>query len=108
MVPSPQSGTGCHARSLQDGQNSFGGMARAPQRWQRMPTSSPAPAFSKKARCEIAGSLTAEQGDQDSRGVAAQRVGQPDAGAVDLTGPGVLAELGDDLGDLRGAGGADR
>src|SRR5215831_10161722 len=107
MVPSPLSGTGCHARSLQDGQNSFGGMARAPQRWHRIPTSSPVLAFSKKARCEIAASLTAEQGNQHGGGVAAQRVGQPDAGAVYLARAGVLAELGDDLGDLRGAGGAD-
>src|SRR5262245_53469522 len=107
MVPSPLSGTGCHARSLQEEQNSFGGMARAPQCWHRMPTSSPVLAFSKKARCEIAGSLTAEQGNQDGGGVAAQRVGQPDAGAVHLARAGVLAQLGDDLGDLGGAGGAD-
>src|SRR5262245_40656034 len=107
MVPSPLSGTGCHARSLQEEQNSFGGMARAPQRWHRMPTSSPVPAFSKKARCEIAGSLTAEQGDEDGGGVAAQRVGQAHPGAVHLARTGVLAELSDDLGDLCGAGGPD-
>src|SRR4029450_233594 len=108
IVPSPLSGTGSHARSAHDGQNSFGGIARGPPRWPRTPISWPARAFSKKARCEIAGSVTAEQGDQDGGGVAAERVGETHPGAVHLARTGVLPELGDDLRDLRRARGSDR
>src|SRR5882672_4667201 len=73
-----------------------------------MAVSSPAPAFSKKTRWVIAGSVTAEQGDQDGGGVTAESVGEADAGAVDLARPGIFPELRDDLGDLGRPRGADR
>src|SRR5436853_4935129 len=107
MVPSPESVVGCHARSEHSGQNSRGGMASAPQRPHRTAASSPAPAFSKNCFCVSIGSVTPEQRDEHGGGVAAERVGEPDARPVHLASAGVVAELGDDLGDLRGAGGAD-
>src|SRR5207244_11013888 len=53
-------------------------------------------------------SLAAEQGHEHGGGVAAQRVREADAGAVHLAAAGIVTQLGDDLGDLGGAGGADR
>src|SRR6266404_3031185 len=108
MVPSPESAAGCQAFSEHSGQNVRGGMARAPQRLQRTATSSPAPALSKNSFCVSIGSLATEERHQHGGGVAAQRVGEADAGAVYLAPAGVVTELGDDLGDLGGAGGADR
>src|SRR5512145_2487047 len=89
-------------------QNSLGGMASSPQRPQRMPVSVPSRARSKKLLRVITGSATAEQADQDGRGVAAERVGKADLGPIHLAATGLAAELGDDLHDLGGAGGPDR
>src|SRR5690349_17066261 len=108
MVPSPESVAGSQARAEHSGQNSRGGMASAPQDPQRTAASSPAPAFSKNCFWVSIGSVTAEQRDEHGGGVAAERVGESDARAVHLTPAGVVAQLRDDLGDLRGAGGADR
>src|SRR5215470_882184 len=100
MVPSPERAAGCQARAEHSGQNSRGGMARAPQRPQRTAASSPPAAFSKNCFCVSIASLTAEQRNQNGRRVAAERVGEADAGAVDLARAGVVAKLRDDLGDL--------
>src|SRR5712691_12792524 len=108
MVPSPESAVGSHARCEHSGQNSFGGMASAPQRPHRTAVSWPSRAFSKNLCSVTTGSVTAEERDEHGGGVAAQRVGEPDAGAVDLARTGVGAQLGDDLGDLGGAGRPDR
>src|SRR5207253_855148 len=83
-------------------------MASAPQRLQRTACSSPAPAFSKNSFCVSIASVTSEERDEHGGRVAAERVGEADAGAVDLARAGVVTELRDDLGDLGGAGGADR
>src|SRR6185503_2370707 len=107
MVPSPESAAGCQLRSEHSGQNSRGGMASAPQRAQRTPASSPAAAFSKNCFWVSIGSVTAEQRDEHGGRVAAERVGEPHLRAVHLAPAGVVTELRDDLGDLRGAGGAD-
>src|SRR5207249_6316033 len=53
-------------------------------------------------------SVTSEERDEHGGRVAAERVGEADPGAVDLARAGVVTELRDDLGDLGGAGGADR
>src|SRR5262249_10578011 len=53
-------------------------------------------------------SLAAEHAHADRGRVAAERVDQARLCAVDLTPSGFAAELGDDLGHLRGAGRADR
>src|SRR5258706_12293570 len=107
MVPSPESVVGCQERSAHSGQNSRGGMARARQGPRRTAWSSPAPAFSKNCFCVSIASLTPEQRDEHGGGVAAERVGEADARAIHLAPAGVVAELRDDLGDLRSAGGAD-
>src|SRR5262245_37605183 len=107
MVPSPASGTGSHARCWQAGQNSLGGMASSPHLAQRKAVSVPSRARSKKCFSVTTGSLTAEEAHEHGGQVAAERVGQADAGPVDLPRPRLAAELGGDLGDLRGAGGAD-
>src|SRR5919106_5955953 len=107
MVPSPDSATGSHWRCEHSGQNSLGGTARAPHRPQRTAVSCPSRAFSKKWRSVITGSVTAEERHEHGGGVAAERVSETDPGAIDLP-PGRLApQLGDHLGDLGGAGGAD-
>src|SRR5439155_24581283 len=59
IVPSPESGTGAHARLPQAGQNSFGGIAISPHAVQRMPVSWPSRARSKKFLRVITGSFTA-------------------------------------------------
>src|SRR5262249_36719695 len=56
----------------------------------------------------ITGSATAEEADENGRGVAAERVGEADLGPVDLPTAGLAAQLGDDLHDLGSAGRADR
>src|SRR5512132_1043498 len=108
MVPSPESVVGSQARSEHSGQNSRGGMASAPQRPQRTAASSPAPAFSKNCFWVSMGSVSPEQRDEHGGGVAAERVGESDTRAIHLASAGVVAQLRDDLRDLRGAGGADR
>src|SRR5581483_7211633 len=107
MVPSPESWTGSQARSWHAGQNSRGGSASSPHRAQRIPVRRPSRARSKNPLSVITGSVTAEQAHQDGRGVAAQGVDEARAGALDLPGAGLAAELGDDLGHLGGAGGPD-
>src|SRR5512134_859013 len=108
MFPAPASGTGAQSRSWQAGQNSFGGMASSPHLPHRMPVRRPARACSKKCFSVSTWSATAEEAHEHGRGVAAQRVGQARLRALDLARPGLAAELGRDLGDLAGAGGADR
>src|SRR4030095_6814651 len=105
---SPASTTGCQECAWQFGHSSRGGMESSPHAPQRMAVSGPARAFSKNARAVIAGSVTTEEAHQDRRRVAAERVGEALARAVDLTGAGLAAELRDDLRDLRGARRADR
>src|SRR2546425_5732071 len=107
IVPSPTSGTGCHARVWHAGHSSFGGMGSPPHEPQRTAVSCPARARSKKARAVMTGSVTAEETHEHRRGVAAEGMGQTGSGTVDLTKPGLAAELRDDLGDLRGTGRAD-
>src|SRR6266542_3023720 len=127
--------TGAHARSWHAGQNSLGGRASAPHLPQRTAVSVPSRARSKKFLSVITGLfdvggsdrrssptpptgsplprrhdglLTAEQADEDGGEVAAERVGEADAGALDLARAGLTAELRGDLGDLGRARGADR
>src|SRR5216684_3592382 len=107
-VPAPSRATGCHSRWWPCSQNSLGGIASAPHRPQRMPVRCPARASSKKSFRWTTRSVTAEQAHQHGRGVAAQRVGEPGGGSVDLPLVGLAAELGDDLRDLGGPGRADR
>src|SRR5215470_9597472 len=83
-------------------------MASSPHEPQRIAVSWPPRAFSKNARAVTVGSVTTEEAHQDGRGVAAERVRESPARPLDLPGPGLAAELGDDLGHLRGAGRADR
>src|ERR1700738_2944669 len=73
-----------------------------------MPVSRPARASARKSCRWTARSVTAEQAHHDGRGVAAQCVGEAGGGAVYLARSRLAAELGDDLGDLCGAGGSDR
>src|SRR5258705_11349245 len=108
MVPSPASVTDVHARWWQAGQNSLGGIASAPHLPQRTAVSVPSRACSKKFLRVITVLLTAEQADEDGGEVAAERVGEADAGALDLARAGLAAELRGDLGDLGRARGADR
>src|SRR3989338_1605071 len=109
MTPSPASGAGSHARAWQAGQSARGGISSAPHLVQRIPVSSPSRTRSKKRLSVTApGSVTAEQAHADGRGVAAEGVGEALPGALDLAGAGILAELRDDLADLRGARRADR
>src|SRR5262249_13886361 len=82
--------------------------ASAPQRPHRIPLSRPARDSSKKPFRWITRSVTAEQAHQNGRGIPAESMGEPGGSALHLTGPGLTAELGDDLHDLGGAGGADR
>src|SRR5213593_5239523 len=108
MVPSPESGSGFQSRWPQASQNSFGGISRLPQRPHLMAVSRPAPAVSKNVLSVIAVSVTAEQAHENGGGVAPERVGEADLGAIDLARAGLAAELGDDFDDLSRAGGADR
>src|SRR5688500_17532013 len=108
ISPSPDSRTGDHCRSPHAGHSSRGGMASAPQPPHLMPVSVPSRARSKKVCSVIGGSLTAEQAHEHRRRVAAERMRQSGPRALDLARSGVGAKLGDDLADLRGAGGADR
>src|SRR5512147_873327 len=108
MLPAPASGTGAQFRSWQVGQNSFGGMASSPHLPHRMPVRRPARTSSKKCFSVSTWSATAEEAHDDGGGVAAQRVGQACPRPLDLARAGLAPELGDDLGDLAGAGGADR
>src|SRR5262245_9444950 len=107
IVPSPASGTGSQARWPHESQNSLGGIASLPHAPHLMAVNAPSRTRSKKSLSVITGSITAEQAHQHGGGVAAQRVGETDAGAVHLACAGLAAKLGDDLHDLRGAGGAD-
>src|SRR5436309_3532524 len=101
MVPSPARVTGVHARWWQAGQNSLGGIASSPHLPQRTAVSVPSRARSKKLFTVTTGvSLTAEQADEDGGEIAAEGVGEADAGAVDLARAGLAAELRRDLGDL--------
>src|SRR5258706_12925382 len=107
MVPSPLSGTVSHARLPHAAQSSLGGMVSSPHSRQRMPVSRPARTSAKK-RCSVTtSSVTAEQAHEHGGGVAAKGVSEPGPGALDLPRPRFPAQLGDDLGDLGGAGGAD-
>src|SRR6266480_1742567 len=54
-----------------------------------------------------ADSVTTEEAHEDGGGVSAQRVREAALRALHLSRPGLAAQLGDDLADLRGAGGAD-
>src|SRR5688572_32961929 len=107
ISPSPESGTGDHCRRPHSGHSSRGGIASAPQPSHLIPTSFPSRARSKKDWSVIDGSLTAEQAHEHRRRVAAERMRQAGPRAVDLARSGFGAKLGDDLADLRGAGGAD-
>src|SRR4029453_9277804 len=108
MVPSPASGTDSQPRLPQEGQNSLGGIASSPHCVQRMAVSRPARTSAKKSFRLTTSSVTAKQAHEDGGGVAAQRVGEAGARAVDLARSRLAAKLGHDLGDLGGAGGADR
>src|SRR2546425_8688285 len=107
MAPPPAKGMGAQSRSWHAGQNSLGGMARPPHRRQRIAVSRPARASSKKCLSVTTRSATAEKADEDRGGVAAEGVRQARARALDLAQAGFATQLGDDLGDLRGARGAD-
>src|SRR2546426_11245138 len=103
IVPSPPSCTGCHARSWQSGQNSFGGMASPPHFPQRTPVSWPSRARWKKVWSVSTGSVTTEEAHEHAGGVAAEGVGEADPRLVHLARTGFAAELGDDLGGRRRA-----
>src|SRR5438094_131030 len=97
-----------HRRALRQevlGRLRFARRAREPQ---RMAGSAPARAFSKNARAVSVGSGPTEEAYQDGRGVAAERVGEAPASALDLAGAGLAAELRHDLRHLRGARRPDR
>src|SRR5262249_45398820 len=87
---------------------SLGGIARTPHPPQRMPVSRPARASSKKCLRLTTPSVTTEETHEHGGGVAAERVDETHAAALDLPPPGFAANLGGDLGDLGRPGGADR
>src|SRR5215472_16665906 len=100
MVPSPERGTGSHRRAPHSGQSSFGGTASAPQASQRMAVSAPSRTCSKKRPRVTVDSVTAEQTDEHGCRVAAQRVGEAAARALDLPWSRFAAQLRDDFTDL--------
>src|SRR6266536_1114060 len=108
MRPTPASGSGVQSRSWQQGQNSFGGMASSPHLPHRIPVRRPARASSKKCLSVSTRSATAKEAHEHGGGVAAQGVRQARSRARDLPGARLTPKLGGDLGDLRGADGADR
>src|SRR5262245_52696405 len=108
MVPPPASGTDSQPRLPQETQNSLGGMASSPHCVQRMAVSRPARTSAKKSFRLTTSSVTAEQAHEHGGSVAAQCVGEAGARALDLPRAPLAPELGHDLGDLGGAGGADR
>src|SRR4029450_12965861 len=106
MVPSPASGTDSQARLPQDSQNSFGGIASSRHWVQRIPVSRPCRTSAKKSFRLTTSSVTAEQAHEHGGGIASERMGETGPGVLHLARAGLTAELGHDLGDLRGAGGA--
>src|ERR1700730_2503188 len=108
MRPTPASGSGVQSRSWQVGQNSFGGMASSLHLPHRIPVRRPARASSKKCFNVSTRSTTAKETHEYGGGVAAQGVRPPRSGALALARARFAPKLGGDLGDLSGAGGADR
>src|SRR5215468_9100053 len=106
MVPSPPRGTDSQPRLPQEAQNSLGGIASSPHCVQRMAVSRPARTSAKKSFRLTTSSVTAEQAHEHGGSIAAQRVGEARARALDLARARLATELGHDLGDLGGPGGA--
>src|SRR5262245_37151433 len=108
MVPSPESGTGSQRRAPHSGHSSLGGTASAPHPSQRIAVRAPSRTCSKKRPMVTVDSVTTEQTDEPGGGVAAERVGQAAACALDLSRARLAAQLRDDLADLRRARRPDR
>src|SRR5262249_60939946 len=86
----------------------WGGCAGCPDWLRRLAVSRPARTSAKKSFRLTPSSVTPEQAHEQGGGIAPQRVGEAGARALDLARPRLATELGHDLGDLGGPGGADR
>src|ERR1700730_18419665 len=82
-------------------------MASSPHLPQRMPVSRPSRASSKKCFSVSTRSVTAEEAHEHGGRIPSEGMRQARASALDLTRPRLTTKLGDDLGDLGGAGRAD-